>query len=66
MSSDRVFCAAELGLMGKRWLDFAALRDRHGIDVRRDYAAELASLDVVAADGLVRVGCGRGGGVAVQ
>lgn len=52
-----------MGLMGKRWLDFAALRDRHGIDAPRDYAAELASLDVVVADGLVRVGCGRGGGV---
>jgi oxygen-independent coproporphyrinogen-3 oxidase len=44
-----------MGLMCEPRLDFEALRERHGIDVRRDYAAELASLDALVADGLVRV-----------
>jgi oxygen-independent coproporphyrinogen-3 oxidase len=42
-------------LMCDRRLDFARLSAELGLDVRREYAAELAGLADLAADGLVTV-----------
>ena len=36
-------------------LDFAALASESGIDVKTDYARELASLDDLIADGIVKL-----------
>ena len=44
-----------MGVMCDRRLDFVALRQTYGIDVPAHYAAELARLAPLVADGLVRI-----------
>ena len=50
---DRRRRALIMSLMCDRWLDYAALFDALGVDVPREYAAEIASLTDLEADGVL-------------
>ncbi len=52
---DRQRRAVVMEIMCRNRVDFADLSRRIGLDVRQAYAGELASLDDLAADGLLRI-----------